>query len=168
MNKHIYFKELKRNRKQFLLWAAILSVFCCLIISFYPSVAGNQELIDNSMKMVPKNLQKAIGMRPDQWSNVLNYIATYYTFHITILSTIFSIIVAGTMVAKEEGKGTADFLLTRPVTRDQVVASKLLAYFTLIISLHFVIVAVSQILFSLIGRLHEYSLSKYLVMVSYG
>jgi ABC-2 type transport system permease protein len=49
-----------------------------------------------------------------------------------ILTCIFSATLAADIVAKEEREGTADFLLTHPLSRTTILHSKLGAYFTML------------------------------------
>jgi len=167
MNKSIYFKELKRNRKSFILWTSILIFICILLTALYPSVAGDIQALVSS-KMVSENMQDFFGMRMDLWTNVLNYFSTYYGFHVIILSSVFSIVVGCTIIAKEEGFGTADFLLTRPLTRNQIVLSKLCAYLTLLITLHIILSALILFMFTLVQNENGYNMKSFWVMESYG
>ena len=167
MNTSIYFKELKRNRKSFFLWTPILVFICILLTALYPQVAGDFKALINA-KMVSENMQDFFGMRMDLWTNVLNYFSTYYGFHVIILSSIFSMVVGCTIIAKEEGDGTADFLLTRPLTRNQIVLSKICAYLTLLIALHIILSALILIMFSLVQNKNGYNMKSFWVMESYG
>jgi len=97
MNRSIYFKELKHNRKSFILWTSILVFICILLTALYPQVAGDMKAL-LSTKMVSENMQEFFGMRMDLWTNVLNYFSTYYGFHVIILSGIFSIVVGSTII----------------------------------------------------------------------
>ena len=92
---------------------------------------GLQMLISN----FPEGITRAMGMDVSAWTNILSYYSTYYGMHIMILTSVFSITVAGNILAKEERDGTADFLLTRPITREEIVISKVSAFFSLLILL---------------------------------
>jgi len=167
MNRSIYFKELKLNRKSFILWTSILIFICILLTALYPQVAGDMKAL-LSTKMVSENMQEFFGMRMDLWTNVLNYFSTYYGFHVIILSGIFSIVVGSTIIAREEGDGTADFLLTRPLTRHQIVLSKLSAYLTLLIALHIILSALILVMFTWVQNENGYNMKSFWVMEIYG
>ncbi|MEK8132395.1 ABC transporter permease [Paenibacillus filicis] len=73
------------------------------------------------------------------YTNVIQFMGA--TTYLTGLCTIFSVIVAGDIVASEFSWGTIKLLLIRPASRSKVLASKLVAVllFTLcLLALHFI------------------------------
>ncbi len=86
------------------------------------------------IKSLPESMTKAFGMNPAQFINILGFYSIYYGMHIMILSGCFIITLSGNILSKEEREGTADFLLTRPLTRATIFGNKvlvLLSFFTL-------------------------------------
>ncbi len=81
----------------------------------------------------------------DGLTNILGYYAARHAIYIILLGTFFSIMLAGKILALEEREKTAEFLLTKPVTRLEVVRSKLAAFFTYLLLLNVVILTIGFI-----------------------
>ena len=116
MNSVIFKKELKRNRKNTAIWTAIVIVFTALILSIFPSFSEMGEEMAKMMSSLPEEVAKALGMDEGTWSNIIGFYGTYYGIYIILLIGIFTASTGATIIGKEERDGTAEFLLTRPIS----------------------------------------------------
>jgi len=114
-----------------------------------------------------KGILNAFGASIDQLSNVLGFYATRNAVFIMLLGSIFSIMLAAKTLSREEREKTAEFLLTKPITRTEVVGSKLAAYFSYLVLLNIVMVVVGYISLESFKGESEYSLSTYLIHAFY-
>ena len=136
---NIYSKELKRYRNSFIAWSISISVLILMEMSFYRFLMKGEMLnfmrafFDNPFW---KNLMRAFGGTVDMFTNVLGYYAARNAIYIIFLGILFSIMLAGKILALEEREKTAEFLLSKPVTRLEIVRSKLAAYFTYLLLLN--------------------------------
>lgn len=146
MNRVLYFKELKRNRKNALIWGSIVVAFTFLILSIYPSFSEMGEQMTQLMSTLPEEYARAFGMDEGTWSSIIGFYATYYGIYITLLMGIFTASTGATIVGKEERDGTSEFLLTRPISRGTVVRTKFAVLGTL-----FLLVYSVQTLFAVLG-----------------
>lgn len=131
MNKNLYLKELKRNRKNLSIWSAIVIGFTLMVTMIFPYMAEMGDNITVLMESIPEELGKALGMDADSWSSILGFYSTYYGVYIIVLVSIFTASTGATIISKEEKEGTSEFLLTRPISRKTVVITKLMSLFTL-------------------------------------
>ena len=148
MNLALYTKELKRNRKNTWIWGAIVVGFTLMILSIYPSFSHMGDDMVKLMSALPEEYAKAFGMDEATWSSVIGFYSTYYGIYITLLMGIFTSSTGATIVGKEERDGTAEFLLTRPLSRASVGWTKMAVLATL-----FLIVYVVQTLVAIGGML---------------
>lgn len=146
MNTVLYIKELKRNRKNTLIWGSIVVAFTFLILSIYPSFSEMGDQMTALMSSLPEEYARAFGMDEGTWSSIIGFYATYYGIYITLLMGIFTASTGATIVGKEERDGTSEFLLTRPISRGTVVKTKFAVLGTL-----FLMVYVVQTLFAVLG-----------------
>lgn len=144
---NLYFKELRSYRRHFTIWFLITVFFTVFIMSFYPSFSEQGADFDQMIRNMSPALTKAFNMQEGYMTSFLAYYRTYYGLHIMILTGIFAITLAGSILAKEEGERTAEFLLTKPLWRDEIIAGKLLAVITWVII--FIILQVSLSLLSM-------------------
>lgn len=142
MNLTIYKKELNRNKRTFLIWLTIIILTDVFILSFFSSMEQMGDTMNEMMKGLPEGMLKAFNMDFTSFTTPLGYYATYFGMHILIMMGAFSAGLASNILSKEERDGTADFLLTRPVTRSQVISSKMLAYLTYVLIVFALIVVV--------------------------
>ena len=148
MNSVVFKKELKRNRKNTIIWTAIVVGFTALILSIFPIFAEMGEEMAKLMSSLPEEYAKALGMDEETWSSIIGYYGTYYGIYITLLMGIFTASTGATIISKEERDGTAEFLLTRPISRGSIATTKLTALGAL-----FLIVYGIQTLSAVIGLL---------------
>ncbi len=145
INTNLYFKELKRYRNSFIGWSISISVLILTGMAFYPVLMQGDmlkqmtALFENPFM---KNIMTAFGANLDVMTNVLGFYSTRNAIFIMLLGSFFSILLAGKILAREEREKTAEFLLTKPVTRLEVVRSKLAAYFTYLLLLNAVILLI--------------------------
>jgi ABC-2 type transport system permease protein len=125
MNYALYTKELKRNRKNTAIWTAIVLGFTLLIQSIYPSFAEMGENMASLMSSMPEEFARAFGMDENTWNSINGFYSTYYGIYITLLMGIFTASTGATILGKEERDGTAEFLLTQPLSRGAVAGTKL-------------------------------------------
>jgi ABC-2 type transport system permease protein len=136
MNAVLFAKELKRNRKKSFIWTSIVLGFTLLILSIYPSFSGMKEEIVSLMSNLPESLTKAIGVDESTWSSITGFYSTYYGVYITLLMGIFTASTGATILGKEERDGTAEFLLTRPISRSNVARTKLAVLGSLLLTIY--------------------------------
>lgn len=170
INSYLYSKELKRNRNSFISWSISMVALLFLGMAFYPVLMEGDTL--KQMKAFFKNpmmkgLLNAFGATIDQLSNVLGFYATRNAVFIMLLGSMFSIMLAAKILSREEREKTAEFLLSKPVTRTEVAGSKLAAYFTYLILLNIVMVSVGFATLEFFKGDSEYSLTAYLMHAFY-
>ena len=132
MNANLYRKELKRNRKNLMVWTLIVLGFTLFVLGFYPSIADMGTALTDLMEKLPPELGKAMGMDMTTWSGSVGYYSTYYGIYIILLMGIYTTSTGATIVSKEERDGTSEFLLTRPLSRTNIMVTKMAALFTLV------------------------------------
>lgn len=148
INTNIYFKELKRYRNSFIAWSIFISVLILMEMGFYRFfMKGEMLRLMKTFFENPfwKNMMSAFGMSMDMLTNVLGYYAARSAIYIILLGTFFSIMLAGKILALEEREKTAEFLLTKPVTRLEIVRSKLAVFFTYLLLLNVIILFIGFI-----------------------
>ena len=148
MNSVVFKKELKRNKKNTGIWTAIVVAFTAMILSIFPSFSEMGEEMAKLMSSLPEEYAKALGMDEETWSSIIGYYGTYYGIYITLLMGIFTASTGATIIGKEERDGTAEFLLTRPISRGSIATTKLMVLGAL-----FMIIYGIQTLSAVIGLL---------------
>ena len=137
MNKNLILKEMKRNLKDFLTGSLIIISLLLMTMGMYSSMEENMALISELYSKMPKFLLEAINFRQDQWTSILGFYLTYFVYYIPLMGSVFSIYLGTKILSNEEQNKTAEFLLSRPLTREQIISSKLLvlSFYILVINI---------------------------------
>ncbi|MCY6372020.1 ABC transporter permease subunit [Clostridium ganghwense] len=146
---NLYLREMDRNKKSLIIWTIILASTIFLMMAVYPSIAKESKSIEELFKSMPKALLSAFGLDKLSMSNIFGYYATKGYVFVTLFGSIYSIMLAASMLSKEEGEKTIEFLLCKPITRTEVVTNKLLSCITNIIILNVLTTAMLFISFEI-------------------
>ncbi|WP_160724505.1 ABC transporter permease subunit [Bacillus sp. USDA818B3_A] len=159
---NVFFHELKAYRKSTIIWTFSLIMVAWLFLSMFPSFAKDAEEFKNLLAGYPLAMRKAIGLNLETLFTLLGFYSYALTF-ITLCAAIQAMNLGTGIVSKEVREKTADFLLTKPVTRKQVLTGKLLAAFTsLLITNAVYLIAVNSI--ALQVKTEDYSVKTFLLL----
>jgi ABC-2 type transport system permease protein len=148
LNANVYFMELRRHWKEVLVWSAVLVGLNTLITFFYPIIIQSKvfEQLDSFFNNpFFKSMLTVFGVNLDNMTNVLGFFVTYYGLYTLLLGSIVAMLLGSRLIADEESRKTAEFLLTKPVTRAEVLNSKLAALGTMLTALNLIVVPASLI-----------------------
>lgn len=128
MNLNIFKMSMLQNRKSFIAWLITLPALVVLGMAFYPAISESMSdlvgLFENPMM---KGLLGLFAMGPDQLSSLSGFYITYASIYVILMGGIFASLSAISDVAGELRDKTAEFLLTRPVSRKTILLSKWIA-----------------------------------------
>lgn len=129
---NIYFHELRAYRKSTLIWTASLIAIMLLYLSMYSAIAKDADSFVNILKGYPKELREALGMNIASITSILGFYSFTFTM-VTLFGAIQAMIVGVGILSKEVRERTADFLMTKPVSRIRIISEKLLAAISIIL-----------------------------------
>ncbi len=128
---NIYLHELKATYKNALIWLLSIIGLTLFLTAFYPTFSKEMDDFTAILNNLPEAMRIAFGLNPDTMSTILGYFAFMMTF-VYICASIQAMIMGLSNLSREIRERTADFLLTKPITRIKVVTSKILPSLTLI------------------------------------
>ena len=128
---NIYAHEFKLKIKSVLIWSLSLAALSLLFMSMFQSFSSSSIAVGELMKSFPEELLIAFGMQDMDWSTVLGFYGLIFVF-VQICLAIQGANYGFGLVSIEETEWTADFLLSKPVRRSQIMSAKLLAALTAI------------------------------------
>ncbi len=121
-------RELKLNLKSFIIWISILMGLFLVVFLVYPSItnSANMGMIDEMMKMFPKEMLKAFNMDITTIDSAFGWLKTEGFVFVLLITGIYSGILGSNILLKEESDKTIEYLNSVPVTRKNIVLSKIL------------------------------------------
>ena len=123
---NMFLHEWKMIRRSTLIWACSLIGVMALYLSIFPSLSQDAEQFKEVFATYPESFREAIGVSLDSISSLLGFYSFIFGF-VVLVATIQAMNLGLGMLSREVRDKTADFLLTKPVTRTQIVTSKLTA-----------------------------------------
>lgn len=126
---NMFIHELKAYRKSTIIWTISLIAIMGLFLSFFPSIARDADDFKKLLAGYPEEIKKAIGFTVESITSILGYYS-YVFLYITLCGAIQAMNIGTSILSKEVREKTADFLLTKPVTRINIMTQKLLAAVT--------------------------------------
>ena len=126
MSSTIFRYEFRSRLKSVLTWSVAVASIIFFYFSIFPSFADQTEMLNQMMAKFPPALLEVFGMNRADLATVLGFYCLVFLF-VQICLAVQAGNYGFGLVSIEENELTADFLLSKPVSRGQVLTSKLLA-----------------------------------------
>ncbi len=121
---------MNKFKKSTILWSISLAGFMILYMAFYSAMAKDSAVFELVLSSIPKEMLQALGLSDVvSLASLSGYFALTFSMlqlAIAIQSSIYGV----SILSEEERELTADFLLSKPVSRSKIYLSKLLAALT--------------------------------------
>ena len=145
---NIYIYEIKAQFKSFIIWTvSLLLTMYVFMGGIYPSYQKSAVDLVKVMEGFPKQFTQIFGF---QMFSMFSY-SGYYSFafgYIGLVAGIFAVIVSLSIFAREKRLKCLDFLVTKPISRQQIFWVKLLACLTIIIAINVFYVVGNMIMYN--------------------
>lgn len=116
--------EFRMGAKALAIWTAAIAGFIACCVFLFPEMAGQMKTVSNIFASMGA-FTAAFGMDRLNFGTLTGFYAIECGNILGIGGALFAAMLASNMLCKEEKEHTAEFLLTHPVTRCQVVTGKL-------------------------------------------
>jgi ABC-2 type transport system permease protein len=125
MNGNLFMKEMKRNSFSLILWMIIITLLISVTMSVYRTFLENQSKIMGMVNLIPKGALQFKGISNfNDLLSILGFYAANNVIYMMVLGSIYAIVLSSNVLLKEEYNKTAEYLLTRPLTRSEIFFSK--------------------------------------------
>lgn len=167
MNLNLFAKEMRRNTFSLIIWMVIITVLISVTMSVYRTFLENQSKIMGMLSLVPKGALEFKGISNfNDLLSILGFYAVNNIIYMMLLGSIFAIVLSSNILLKEEYNKTAEYLLTRPLTRSEVFTSKLAVVSIDIFMLNLVTSLVGFICLEIFKK-GPFSISSFLILSLY-
>jgi ABC-2 type transport system permease protein len=167
MNRNLFLKEMRRNVISLLIWMIIIILLISVTMSVYRTFLENQSKILGMMSLVPKGALQFKGISNfNDLLSVLGFYAANNVIYMMVLGSIFAIVLGSNILLKEEYNKTAEYLLTRPLTRGEIFFSKLAVVFLYVFLLNMVTALAGFICMELVQN-GPFSIKAFLILSLY-
>src|SRR5665811_154750 len=147
---NVFIHELKSYRKSTIIWTLSLCAFAVIFLLMYPAFTKDVAASRKALAGLPPVFREAVGISLANFFTIFGFYAYLLNF-LMLAAAIQAINLGVGVISKEESGKTADFLLSKPVSRASVITSKLLAVLSLLLMTNVVFVSVSLVAARLIS-----------------
>ncbi len=163
---NIYLFELKMYKKSIIIWSIAIPFWIFFYMAFFPMIAADSVAFEMIMEDYPEELLAIMGMNAElPMSSILGYFGL--TFSMTQIPIAIQAANYGFhTLSVEERELTADFLLSKPITRSKIIISKFFAAFTSLTIVNVFIWGISILSLYLFKGEQTFELRNVLVLLS--
>ncbi|MGG0658739.1 ABC transporter permease subunit [Rummeliibacillus pycnus] len=130
MSFSLYMQMMKVHLKGIMNYAIGSAFYMLLMVWIYPSIAENTKSLNDFMNVMPKGVMKAFGFE-NGFGTFESYISgEYYGVILTIILTIFCILLPTQLIAKLIDQGSMAYLLSTPTTRGKIAFTQASVFIT--------------------------------------
>ena len=130
-------REFKVNLKSFTIWLSILLIMFFVVYLIYPYIITDDTVksMDELMKVFPEEVLKTFNMDMTSIETAYGWLKTEGFMFILLIVGIYSSILGGNILLKEENDKTIEYLGNLPIKRSSIVTNKILVCVIYIISM---------------------------------
>lgn len=123
---NVFLRELRTYAKSTIIWTASLCTLIVVFMSLYPAFTKDIAATRDLLSQLPETVRTAFNISLGNFFTLYGFYA--YLLSFAILAGAIQAMNVGTgIISKEVSGKTADFLLSKPITRSRVVSAKLAA-----------------------------------------
>lgn len=139
---NIFRREMKANRKSLIIWSIGVIFMVASGMGKYASLGSSGQSMNALMADMPKSLQAIMGIGSFDLSSPIGYYGVIFLY-LAVMAAIHAAMLGANIIVKEERDKTVEFLLVKPISRNHMITSKMLAALVNIIILNLVTFASS-------------------------
>lgn len=152
--------ELKRSRTALAVWTGAISLLLLICLIIFPDMKGQVDELNAAFSSMG-SFTEAFGMDTLNMGELMGFYGLECGNILGIGGSFFAAYIGVCGLAEEEKNRTAEYLLTHPVSRCQVVLQKLLGILIRILILNLISISIALITIRIIGesvQTHEFVL----------
>lgn len=123
---NIFLHELRAYRKSIITWSVSMTALAVLYIFVYYGLGKDIEDFKIFVGNLPDVMKKAFNVYLDVITTLIGFYSFVLAF-VALCGAVQAMNMGTAIVSREVNDKTADFLLSRPVSREEILGSKLLA-----------------------------------------
>lgn len=164
----IYQFEMKQYIRSVLIWVVSIATLILTFLALFPMFSKDSQMLDLLLENYPKELLKAFGMGGGlPLSSLLGYLGMTFVY-VQICLAIQSANYGFSCLSVEERELTADFLMSKPVSRNTIILNKFFAALTAILLTNIGVVGLTYLGIYLFGKDAVYEQKNLQVLLASG
>lgn len=147
----VFKHEMRQGRNQTVIWTAVIAFMLAVCIFIYPEMSKQMDGISEIFSNMGV-FSAAFGMDKINFGEFIGFFGVECGNVLGLGGAFFAALAGISALSKEEHEHTAEFLLTHPVSRQSIVAQKLISVAVQIVILNAAVVGVTALSTAIIGE----------------
>lgn len=126
---NIFKHEMRMHRTSIIIWSLSFTLLLLIFMGLYPTIEKNMTNFSIILNNFPSELSSAINIELLTFGNPLGFFSFIFVY-VSLIAAIQAMKYGLSILSIEEREKTADFLLSKPVSRRKLLVSKVLAVVT--------------------------------------
>ena len=143
--------ELRQGKTAFAIWTAAIAFLLVICVFMFPEMKGEMDAVGEMFASMG-SFTAAFGMDRLNFGTLIGFYAIECGNILGLGGAFFASLIGVSALSKEEKEGTAEFLLTHPVSRARIVTEKLVAVLAQTTVMNLFILGLSLLSMLLIGE----------------
>lgn len=123
---NVFMREMKANRKALIIWSIGIFFMVASSMVKYAGLSASGQSINDLLAQMPQSLKAIMGMGTFDLSTATGYYGVLFIY-LAMMATVHATMLGANIISKEERDKTAEFLFSKPISRNEIITSKLLA-----------------------------------------
>jgi ABC-2 type transport system permease protein len=123
---NIFIVEMKAHRKGLIIWAFGIILMIAGGMGKYIALSSTGQSMNELLSQMPKSMQAIMGVGTLDLSKASGFYGVLFLY-LVLMATVHSAMLGADIISKEERDKTAEFLMVKPISRNKIITSKLLA-----------------------------------------
>lgn len=129
---NIYRQEMKMSLRSMISWSLGLLLVLLFFMFMFTAISQDAALITQMTSQFPPAVVRALGLSSLDLSTVLGFYGYVYLF-ILLTGSVYALKSGISALSEEVRAKTADFLVSKPITRTTIVTAKIMSVITLVV-----------------------------------
>src|SRR5689334_7372645 len=121
-----------QRRWSIIWWCIGILAFVALELGVYPSIRSQAGELNQTLHHLPDSVKSLFGLTEDPFSPIGYLNSRLYYLLLPLMLSILAIGLGSSLIAREEGDGTLELLLARPISRGRLLLAKAFAGFMVV------------------------------------
>jgi len=152
--KNLIIAEFKRNAKSLILWTVIVAGLAGLMLFMFPAFKDSFDQLEDLLAIYPPEFLEAFGLGEDglDMSTIYGWFGVEGYLFVMLIGGSYAAILGSSILSKEEDDKTIEFLLSKPISRTQIIFGKAIVVLTNLIILNIAVSIFLLIAFATLGE----------------
>lgn len=121
---NVFIVEMRAHRKGLIIWAFGIIFMVAAGMGKYVALSSSGQSMNELFAQMPKSMQTIFGINGFDVSKASGYYGMLFLY-LVIMATIHAVMLGADIISKEERDKTAEFLFSKPISRNKIITSKL-------------------------------------------